>query len=121
MPLRHPLRLPIALAVCLIVAPPTTAQAHTPTSSTSPRANATTSTSLKTVRVTFESRIASGTLRVRRAGRVISVGRAARIDGRTALRVRLRSGLRAGRCSATVRWLSTDGHPQSRTWRFKLR
>lgn len=36
-------------------------------------------------------------------------------------RVRLRSGLRAGNCSATVRWLSTDGHVQSRTWRFKLR
>jgi methionine-rich copper-binding protein CopC len=109
------------LTVCAALLAPGAAGAHTGIKSRSPASGATVSRSLDAVSVTFEARIADGTLKVVNAGgRKVSRG-----DGRLVrerkLRAGLRDGLGAGRYTATVRWLSRDGHVLSSTWSFKLR
>ena len=73
-------------------------------------------------KVTFKARITDGEpdrqARRRqgeprlRPARLASAARSGRV---------LRSGLRAGRYTATARWLDTDGHVQSKSWSFRLR
>jgi methionine-rich copper-binding protein CopC len=63
-----------------------------------------------------------GTLIVRTAaGTKVSRGEGRLVLDDRRLRARLNSGLRAGGYRATVRWLSSDGHVQSKTWSFRLR
>lgn len=117
----QPIHAAAALAASAALILPATAGAHTGIKSRTPGVNGTASRDLAAVRVVFEARIASGTLKVtNHNGRKVSRG-----DGRLIrhkkLRAGLKSGLGAGRYTATVRWLSNDGHVQSSTWSFKLR
>ncbi len=118
---RH--RLPIAiLAAALTVAITAPALAHTEVKSTSPRKGSTAGTSLKTVKVTFDGRIRSGTLRVKRVGGgKVSIGSGGR-DPRNVRRlaVRLKSRLSAGRYKASWTIVADDGHGQKGSFRFKL-
>ena len=93
---------------------------RTPASeSRSPGSGATASARIAAVKATFGARIADGT-RGRRARRKVSKGDGKLIKQRK-LRAGLKPGLGAGRYTATVRWLSNDGHVQSSSWSFKLR
>ena len=49
----------------------------------------------------------------RGSGRVVSKHRA--------VRALLVSGLKAGRYTATAKWLDTDGHVETKSWSFRLR
>jgi methionine-rich copper-binding protein CopC len=114
-------RIVVALAATLALALPASAAAHTPIKSHSPKRGSTVSRSLSVVKVNFKGRISDANLTVRRGDDTVSRG-----DGRMArrnkqVRVRLESGLRAGGYSATVRWLSRDGHVLGKTWSFRVR
>ena len=114
-------RRPIAIAVaCGALAFPAGAGAHTGIDHTSPRGGSTASRSLSVVKVFFEGRISDATLVVERNGSKVSRGDGALADRGRQVRARLRSS-RAGRYSATVRWLSRDGHVLSKTWSFRIR
>ncbi len=60
-------------------------------------------------------------LTVVRGAETVSRGDGTVVKRKRQVRVRLRSGLRAGRYTGTVRWLSPDGHIQSKSWTFRLR
>jgi methionine-rich copper-binding protein CopC len=110
----------VAVAVSLAV--PAGAAAHAEIKSRSPKAGGSASRSLGSVRVTFTDRVIDANLTVRTAaGRVVSIGSGSLNSGKTRVRVRLRDGLAAGRYRATVSYLAGDGHPQRKSWGFRLR
>ena len=107
------------MACAALVAP---AAAHTTIKSVSPKSGATADRGLRAVKVVFRGSIPDGELTVRSAGGAkVGRGEGRLVRGDRQLRARLRSGLRAGSYRATVRWLSSDGHVQSRSWSFRLR
>ena len=110
----------VAGALTLAIAVP--ALAHTEVKSTSPKRGGTASTAIKSVKVTFEGRIRSGTLTVRKVGGgKVSVG-SGRRDPRSVRRlvVGLKSGLAAGRYKANWKMIAADGHEQKGSFRFRL-
>lgn len=117
----HRLLLPSATlltAGALLAAP---AVAHSPVASTSPKSGAVAKrTTLRTVSVTFKAGIVTGTVKVTRAGRQVSIGAGRRVSSRT-LRTTLRRPVRAGR--HTARWVSVsgDGHRQTGSFTFTVR
>jgi methionine-rich copper-binding protein CopC len=113
-------RLAIAAIACGALALPAGASAHTGIESTSPRAGGTASRALTVVKVDFDARVTDATLIVKRNGAKVSSGDGTLADHKRQVRARLRS-TRSGRHTATVRWLSSDGHVQSRTWSFRVR
>lgn len=119
--LRH--KLPVAgIAATLTLAVTVPAVAHTEVKSTSPKRGSTAGKSLKTVRVTFDGRLRSGTLTVRRiGGGKVSKGSGGR-DPRNVnrLAVGLKSGLRSGRYKARWTIVAADGHDQRGSFRFKI-
>ena len=113
-------RLVTAAAACGALALPAGAAAHTGIKSRSPAAGSTVSSAVSVVKVTFEGRISDATLVVERSGSKVSRGDGTLADRNREVRARLRSH-RSGRYSATVRWLSQDGHVLSKTWSFRIR
>ena len=112
---------PIVVAgACAALALPASAAAHTGIDRTSPRAGSTVSRSLSVVKVEFGGRVSDATLVVKRNGSKVSSGDGTLADRSRQVRARLRSS-RSGRHSATVRWLSRDGHVLSKTWSFRIR
>jgi len=109
------------LAAGAVLGVPATAGAHTGIKSYSPKPGGTASRSLSSVRVTFQSRVGDANLTVSRAGAKVSRGDGRVVKGGRQVRTRLPGGLKKGRYSATVRWLSSDGHVQSASWSFRLR
>jgi copper resistance protein C len=105
---------------CALLAFPAAAAAHTGIDRTTPRAGSTVSRSLTVVKVEFEGRISDATLVVRRNGSKVSSGDGTLADRNRQVRARLRT-TRSGRHTATVRWLSSDGHVLSKTWSFRVR
>jgi methionine-rich copper-binding protein CopC len=109
-----------AAAACVALAAP--AAAHTSIKSVSPKSGATADRGLRDVKVVFRGSIPDGELTVRSAaGTKVSRGEGRLVGGEKQLRARLKSGLKAGSYRATVRWLSSDGHVQSKSWSFRLR
>lgn len=94
--------------------------AHPRIDRTSPRAGSTVSRSLSVVKVEFEGRVSDATLVVKRNGSKVSSGDGTLADRGRQVRARL-SWSRSGRHSATIRWLSRDGHVLSKTWSFRIR
>lgn len=114
-------RLLIVAGVCAGMALPASVAAHTGIASRSPGAGTTVAkSSLTYVTVTFESRVGDATLVVRRNGTKVSRGNGSLADRNRRVRARLTSK-RAGRHTATVRWLSSDGHVLSKSWSFRIR
>lgn len=113
-------RLIAVASACALLAFPSAAAAHTGIDHTTPRAGSIVSRSLSVVKVEFEGRISDATLVVRRNGSQVSRGDGTLADRNRQVQARLRSS-RSGRHSATVRWLSRDGHVLSRTWSFRIR
>jgi methionine-rich copper-binding protein CopC len=112
-----------AAAVAALAATTGTAFAHVEVQSTNPPRGGSAKTTIKTVRVTFDGQLRSGTLRVTRVGgSKVSRGSGGR-DPRNVRRlsVRLKSSLRAGRYRARWTVVAADGHEQSGTFRFRLR
>jgi methionine-rich copper-binding protein CopC len=111
-----------AAGVCAALVAPAASFAHTPIKSVSPKAGATADRDLRAVKVSFRGAIPDGELTVRTAsGTKVSRGDGRLVRDDRELRVRLKAGLRAGSYRATVRWLSSDGHVQSKSWAFRLR
>jgi methionine-rich copper-binding protein CopC len=113
-------RLSIVVAVTAALALPATAAAHTGIESRSPGPGKSVSKAITYVKVNFEGRISDATLVVRRSGTKVSRGDGALAGRNRQVRARLTSK-RSGRHTATVRWLSPDGHVLSRTWSFRIR
>jgi methionine-rich copper-binding protein CopC len=110
-----------AAVACAALVAPAAGLAHTPIKSTSPNDGATAARDLRAVKVVFRGAIPDGELTVRSAaGAKVSRGEGRLVRGDRQLRARLKAGLKAGRYRATVRWLSSDGHVQSKTWSFRL-
>jgi methionine-rich copper-binding protein CopC len=111
------------LGAAVFVATVAVAHAHFDVKSTSPGKGATAATSLRAAKVTFTGPLRSGTLRVAApGGKLASVGDGGRDPRNVArLRVRLKDGLSAGRYRARWTAVSADGHPQSGSFRFRLR
>jgi methionine-rich copper-binding protein CopC len=103
-----------------VLATPTGASAHTGIKSYSPKPGATASRDLSVVKVNFQARVSDATLVVKRNGSKVSRGNGSLARRDRQARARLTSS-RAGRYTATVRWLSGDGHIQSKTWSFRIR
>ncbi len=110
----------LAAAALAATAPP--ALAHTEVKSTSPSAGSSSSTSLRTVTVTFTQPIQRGTLRVKGPGRVVVSRPGGGRDPRNVarLKVRLKGGLGAGRYKASWTIKAVDGHRQRGSFRFRL-
>ena len=112
---------PVAVAVaCAALAFPAGASAHTGIDHSARGPGSTVSRSLSVVKVFFEGRVSDATLVVKRNGSKVSRGDGTLADRSRQVRARLRSS-RSGRYSATVRWLSRDGHVLSKTWSFRIR
>lgn len=115
------MRFLVAAVAALAVAAPM-AHGHASIKSTSPRANSTVPKSIAAVSVTFKSGIAGGNITVRTSkGKKVSAGEGQLVSSDRVLRVPLRSRLKPGRYVAKVSWVSMDGHPNSKKWRFRLR
>jgi copper resistance protein C len=111
-----------ALAIVALLAVPASSFAHAEIKSYSPKRGSTVSRDLKSVRVTFEERVIGGSLSVRSAGGAkVSRGSGTLVNGGRQLRARLNGGLRPGRYTASTRWVSDDGHTQTKSWSFRLR
>ena len=121
MPIRR--LIPVTLAtLCAALLAPAPSLAHTSIRSKSPKAGSTVDRDLRAVKVNFRGAIPDGELIVRTArGTKVSRGEGRLVRDDRRLRARLKSGLHAGGYRATVRWLSSDGHVQSKTWSFRLR
>ncbi len=113
-------RLATTAAVCAALALPAGASAHTGIKSYSPKPGATASKDRTYVKVTFDARVGDANLTVTRGGSKVSRGTGSLVRKGRQARARLTSH-RAGRYSATVRWLSGDGHIQTKSWSFRLR
>ena len=109
------------LAACHRTRPPGQRLAHAGIKSYSPKPGSRVDRDLASVRITFKARITDGNLTVKRAGTKVSRGSGRVVSKHRAIRALLRSGLRAGRYTATARWLDSDGHVQSKSWSFRLR
>lgn len=112
----------VLTAVACLVGAAAVAVAHTRVTSTSPKAGASASRSLRSATVTFSQQPRSGALRIYRAGRQVSVG-GGKVNFRNVRQVRtsLRRSLRRGRYTARWSITSADGHRQSGSWSFKVR
>ena len=114
-------RLATTAGACALLAFPPGAAAHTGISSRSPGPGKTVSkSSLTYVKVNFEGRIGDATLVVKRNGTRVSRGDGSLANRSRQVRARLTSE-RSGRHTATVRWLSSDGHVLSKSWSFRIR
>jgi methionine-rich copper-binding protein CopC len=113
-------RLLIVAGLCSALALPASAGAHTGIESRSPGAGKTVSKAIKYVKVNFEGRISDATLVVKRGGTKVSRGNGSLANRNRQVRARLTSK-RSGRHTATVRWLSSDGHVLSKSWSFRIR
>jgi len=113
-------RLITVAGACAALALPASAGAHTGIDSRSPGPGRTVSMSITVVKVGFEGRVSDATLVVKRSGRKVSSGDGTLANRNRQVRARLTSK-RSGRYSATVRWLSSDGHVLSKTWSFRIR
>jgi methionine-rich copper-binding protein CopC len=110
----------VATAVALATAAP--AAAHVGVKSYSPKRGSTVSRSLERVKVTFKGRITDGKLTVRDAdGDKVSIGRGKVVNGKRAVRARLKGGLARGTYRASMSVLHTDGHVMNKSWTFKLK
>jgi methionine-rich copper-binding protein CopC len=100
----------------------TTASAHVRVVSTNPATGGSASRSIRTVRVTFNAAIRSGTLRVfrRSTGAQVSGTGARNPRNLRQLVTSLRSGLAAGRYIARWTLVASDGHRQSGSFGFRL-
>ena len=115
---RRPL---IVAGVIAALALPASAAAHTGISSRSPGPGTSVSkSSLTYVKVNFGGRVSDATLVVKRSGTKVSRGDGSLANRSRQVRARLTSK-RPGRHTATVRWLSPDGHVLSKTWSFRIR
>ena len=110
----------IATILALTAAAP--AAAHVGVKSYSPKRGATVARSLERVKVTFKGRITDGKLTVRNEdGDKVSIGEGKVVDGKQAVRARLRDGLAKGNYKASMSVLHTDGHVMNKSWNFKLK
>jgi methionine-rich copper-binding protein CopC len=114
------MRLIAVAGACALLAFPAGASAHTGIESYSPRPGSTASRDRTYVKATFVARVSAANLRVTRNGAKVSRGDGSLVHKGRQVRARLTSH-RRGRYSATARWLSSDGHVQSKTWSFRLR
>jgi len=114
-------RLAAAAVVAAALAMPAAAAAHVGIQSYSPKPGSRSAKSLSRVKVTFDARVTDAKLTVVRGTATVSRGDGTVVKRKRQVRVRLQSGLRAGRYTGTVRWLSSDGHVQSKRWSFRLR
>jgi methionine-rich copper-binding protein CopC len=118
---RH-LRAASAAAVCAALILPATSLGHAEIRSYSPKPGSTVARDLEFARVTFEERVLGGRIAVRNArGKQVSHGTGSLVHDGTQLRARLVGGLGPGRYAGSVRWVSDDGHVQTKTWSFRLR
>ena len=70
--------------------------------------------------MTFKGRITDGKLTVRNAdGDKVSIGQGKVVDGKRAVRARLKDGLKKGSYTASMSVLHTDGHVMNKSWNFK--
>jgi methionine-rich copper-binding protein CopC len=113
-------RLLTIAAACSALALPATASAHTGIKRYSPKPGATASKHRKYVKVTFEARVTDANLTVSRKGSKVSRGSGSLVHKGRQARARLTTH-RAGRYTASLRWLSADGHIQTKSWSFRLR
>jgi methionine-rich copper-binding protein CopC len=111
-----------AIATMLAFATAAPAAAHVGVRSYSPKRGATVARTLERVKVTFKGRISDGHLTVRNAdGAKVSIGQGKVVDGKRAVRARLRGGLKKGTYTASMSVLHTDGHVMNKSWTFKLK
>jgi methionine-rich copper-binding protein CopC len=110
----------VVAGACAALALPASAAAHTGIDSRSPAPGSSVSKSVRVVKVQFEGRISDATLVIMRGGAKVSSGDGTLADRNRQVRARLTSR-RSGRHTATVRWLSSDGHALSKTWSFRIR
>jgi len=108
-------------AVCIALTLPASGYAHAGIKSYSPKPRSAVARDLPSVRITFKARITDGNLSVKRAGTKVSRGSGRVVSKHRAIRALLVSGLRAGRYTATAKWLDTDGHVETKSWSFRLR
>ncbi len=118
-------RLPIALTAAAVTSAvaAATAFAHTEVRSTYPGKGKTVSKNVRTVSVTFNQQIRSGTIKVTGpGGSTYSSGSGGR-DPRNVkrLRVSLKSSKRAGSYKASWSIKAVDGHTQRGTFSFKVK
>jgi methionine-rich copper-binding protein CopC len=116
----------LAVALALIglgaAMQPHTADAHVRVSSTTPASGGSVGTGPRSVAVTFNGEIRSGTLRVTGpGGRVLSSGSGGRDPRNTKrLLVPMQRSLPAGRYTATWNIVAGDGHSQRGSFTFRL-
>ena len=110
-----------ALAAAIALTLPASGYAHAGIKSYSPKPGSTVARDLRSVRITFKARITDGNLSVKRSGTKVSRSSGRVVSRHRAIRALLVSGLRAGRYTATAKWLDTDGHVETKSWSFRLR
>jgi methionine-rich copper-binding protein CopC len=108
-------------AACIALALPASSSAHAGILSYSPKPGSTVARDLSSVRIRFKARINDGNLSVKRSGTKVSRGSGRVVSKHRAIRALLVSGLKAGRYTATAKWLDTDGHVETKSWSFRLR
>ncbi len=111
----------ILVIACLALIVPATASAHVEILATAPAKSA--KTEIKRVTVTLSGLIRSGTLKVLGPdGSKVSRGSGSRDPHNFMMvSVGLRSGLVPGRYTASVVWVSVDGHRQQASFGFRLK
>lgn len=115
-------RAAVAVGASLVLASTAVAAlAHTGVRSTSPADGSVLTKPPATVSVTFQGQILSGSITVRKGGKVVSTGPNG-IDPRNVarLRVKLERGLGTGVYSVAWEAKAPDGHHQTGSFRFRV-
>jgi copper resistance protein C len=110
------------LVTALALVPAAPAAAHVGIKSYSPKRGATVARTLERVKVTFKGKITDAHLTVRNSsGTKVSIGQGKVVDGKRAVRARLKDGLSKGTYTASLSALHTDGHVMNKSWTFNLK
>ena len=119
----HPTRVIVAAAILVVAVTATTAWAHVQISSRSPKPGSTVSKSLRTVKITFNGPLRSGTLKVYGPkGGKVSIGNGGRdATNIKRLKTTLKSGLKVGKYTAKWTETAADGHKKNGSFTFSLK
>ena len=98
------------------------AAAHVGVKSYSPKRGASVARTLERVKVTFKGKSRTAiSPSAMPTGTKVSIGQGKVVNGKRAVRARLKDGLKKGAYTASMSVLHTDGHVMNKSWNFKLK
>jgi methionine-rich copper-binding protein CopC len=113
----------LAALAALLLVPTSTALAHTPLKSTTPKKNSTQHKAVKEVRATFKARMQTGVITITTSsGSTVALKSSGLIStNKAVIRAVPRTALGSGTYKVSWRARAADGHSEKGSWTFKVK